>query len=415
MKNTMKKWLALLLAAVMMLSLVACAATADSEPAQSDEPQQSETAETPQEEVEPQPEEDEQPAEPEEVKLVSEGFVTLDYADKFSIERFEGGYRMISIFYGEETSRFLTIPEGAKIPADVDDDVCVLQLPITSVYSSSTAVTSICQAMGAMDAIKFVHTENWHIEEIAAMMEAGTVQYAGAAKAPDYELLSDGGVQLYMCSLAPNEDVGAKFAELGVPCMGETTSLESHPLGRVEWAKVFGVLFDAEDEADAYFESQKALMDSVLADEPLGKTVAIGYGYDGTFYARNGGDYFVKMIDMVGGTYVCADLEPEKSGNTKVSFEEWYAMVKEADYLFYLNWGDNFYSIDEMLAYNPLFGDFKAVQSGNVWISSPDFAQAVSDIASIAADMGTILAAEDPSTITTDHLIKLPQTAETAE
>lgn len=261
--------------------------------------------------------------------------------------------------------------------------------------------------MGAMDPVKLVHTETWYIEEIAAMMEAGTVKYAGAAKSPDYELISDSGAQLYLSTRGPSEDVVAKFAELGIPTMADQTSLENHPLGRVEWAKVFGVLFGAEEEAEKYFEEQKALVASVETEADLGKLVALGYVSGDKCYVRNAGDYFVQMIDMVGGTYVCADLEPEKSGNSNMTFEEFYAKFGEAEYFFYINWGEKFYSIEDMIAYNPLFADFKSVQNGNVWISSPDFAQAVSDMASIIADMHTILASEDPSQVTTDHLIKI--------
>lgn len=404
MKHAMKKWLALLLAAMLLLSLAACGGSnADNDNKNSNN---SSNADTSQSDTQ-QPEEENYDG-----KLVSDGFMELDYANRFSIEMFKGGYRMITVFDGENEIKYLTVPEDMSVPAELDDDVCVLQLPITSVYSSSTAVTSISNAMGAMAPIKFVHTETWHIEDIAAMMEAGTVKYAGAAKAPDYEMISDGEVQLYLSTVSPSEEVVAKFAELGIPNLAEQTSLESHPLGRVEWAKVFGVLFGAEEEATTYFENQKALMDSVCVDTPLGKTVALGYVSGDKCYVRNGNDYFAQMVEMVGGTYVCADLEPEKSGNSSMTFEEWYAKFSEAEYLFYIQWGEKFYSIEEMVAFNPLFADFKAVQNGNVYISSPDLAQSVSSIAEIAADIGTILSSEDPTQVTTDHWIRISEKAD---
>lgn len=401
MKHAMKKWLALLLAAMLLLSLAACGGSnADNDNKNSNN---SSNADTSQNDTQ-QPEEENYDG-----KLASDGFMELDYANRFSIEQFKGGYRMITLKDDEEEIRYLTVPEDMSVPAELDDDVCVLQLPITCVYTSSTAVTSICSAMGAMDPIQLVQTETWYLEDVAARMEAGTVKYAGAAKSPDYELISSCGAQLYLSSVSPSEEVVAKFAELGIPNLAEQTSLESHPLGRVEWAKVFGVLFGAEDKAETYFEEQKALMAQVGTDEDLGKTVALGYVSGDKCCIRNGKDYFVQMIDMVGGTYVCADVEPEKSGNTNVSFEEFYAKFGEAEYFFYIQWGEKFYSIEEMVAFNPLFADFKAVQNGNVWISSPDFAQSVASIAEIASDMSTILTSEDPSEVTTDHLIKLPE------
>ena len=60
-----------------------------------------------------------------------------------------------------------------------------------------------------------------------------------------------------------------------------------------------------------------------------------------------------------------------------------------------------------MVEFTPLFADFKAVQNGNVWITSPDFTQSTAAIASIIVDMNTILSSDDPSEVTTDHLIKI--------
>ena len=99
-------------------------------------------------------------------------------------------------------------------------------------------------------------------------------------------------------------------------------------------------------------------------------------------------------------------MEPEESGNTNMTFEDWYARNKDADYLFYINFALGFNSLQEMIDYNPLFADFKAVQEGHVYVTSPDFTQSTAAIASIIADMNTIFTSDDPE-VTTDHLIRL--------
>ena len=113
------------------------------------------------------------------------------------------------------------------------------------------------------------------------------------------------------------------------------------------------------------------------------------------------------MLGMAGGDYVCADMEPEKGGNSNMTFEEWYDKFKDADYFFYMNFAAKFYSIDEMIEFNPLFADFKAVKEGRVWITSADFTQSTAAIAGILQDMNTILKSDDPQNVTTDHLIKI--------
>ena len=58
-----------------------------------------------------------------------------------------------------------------------------------------------------------------------------------------------------------------------------------------------------------------------------------------------------------------------------------------------------------MIAFDPIFADFKAVQEGNVYLTSDSFTQSTAAIATIIENMHTVL---NDSTVTeTDTLIKL--------
>lgn len=343
-------------------------------------------------------------------KLVSEGMMELEYAENFSIECFKGGYRLIHA--GTGGHQYLVVPEGMDVPTDLEDGVYVLQMPINRVYMASTGAMSLIDSIDALDHIPLTGTDvnGWYLPNVVAAMENGSIQFGGKYSEPDFELMTAHEIQLHVNTtmIDSKPEVLEKFEELGIPSLVEDSSKEGHPLARVEWVKLYGVLFGKEEEANAYFEEQKALVDGATSD-PLGKTVAMGYiSSDGTkCYARNGGDYYAQMIDLAGGSYVCADMEPESGGNSNMTFEEWYAKFKDADYLFYMNFAAKFYSVEEMIASNPLFADFKAVQNGTVWVTSPDFTQSTAAIASIVVDMNTILSSDDPTNVTTDHLIKI--------
>lgn len=403
MKHT-KKLLALLLAAVMLLSLVACGGT-DNNSAQNDPADKTDSSAATTPDTTTPAEEDYNG------KLVSEGMMELEYAKKFSIELFKGGYRLISA--GTGGYKYLVVPEGMEVPADLEEGTYVLQMPINRIYMASTGIMSLTDAIGALDCTPLVGTDvsGWYLPNVVSAMESGEIVFGGKYSEPDFEMMTAYDIQLHinttMIDSAP--EVLEKFEELGIPSLVEDSSKEAHPLARVEWVKLLGVLFGKEDEAQAYFEEQKALMEAATAAEPTGKTVAMGYiTSDGTkCYARNGGDYIAQMIALAGGSYVCADMEPDKGGNTKMTFEEWYATFKDADYLFFMNFAAKFYSVEEMIAFNPLIADFKAVQEGHVWVTSADFTQSTAAIASIVSDMNTILSSEDPGSVTTDHLIKI--------
>ena len=94
-------------------------------------------------------------------QLVSEGMVELQYAQRFSIEKFQGGYRMITA--GNEGTgdhkQYLVVPEGKSVPEDLAGDVVVLQLPIENVYCASSSMISLSNAIGALDKIKLCATD----------------------------------------------------------------------------------------------------------------------------------------------------------------------------------------------------------------------------------------------------------------
>lgn len=342
-------------------------------------------------------------------QLILESTMQLDYAKNFSIDFYKGGYRMITA--GTGGFKYLVVPENMSVPQDLDENVKVLQQPINSVYIASSGMASLVSAIGALDRVKLVATEQneWYIDDIAQAMANGEIAYSGNYKEPDYELMTANGIQLHVDTTMIDgyPEVLEKFEELGIPSLVEDSSRESHPLGRVEWVKIFGVLFGLEDEAEQYFEEQKELVAAASTNSQRDVTVAIGYILsNGKCYARNGGDYLAQMIELAGGTYNLADMNPDKSGNSNMTFEEWYAINKDADYLFYLNYLPIFSTIEEMIEYNPLFADFKCVQNGNVWITSEDFIQSTAAVASIISDMSEIISSGDGN-VTTDHLIKL--------
>lgn len=398
MKHVMNKWLALVLALALVLSISACGGNSAGE--NDTDGNQSGQSTSGQEVQEDTQEEADGP--------VLEGQMELDYAENFTIDLYSDGYRMITI--EGAAAPYLVVPEGAEVPEMLAEGAVVLQLPIERAYVASTSMMSLLDAIGGLDRVKLVATEQekWYLDNIVSRMEAGDMVFSGSYDEPDYELMTAGDIQFHLDSgmVDGHPEVLEKFAELGIPSLVERSSQEGHPLARVEWVKVLGVLFDLEDEAQQYFEEQKALVEGADGAD-TGKTASMGYiTSTGKCYSRNGGDYMAQMIALAGGEYVLADMEPEESGNTNMTFEDWYARNKDADYLFYINFALGFNSIQEMIDYNPLFADFKAVQEGHVYVTSPDFTQSTAAIASIIADMNTIFTSDDPE-VTTDHLIRL--------
>ncbi len=337
------------------------------------------------------------------------GSMELEYAQQFKVDYCEGGYALIT---NSDGARFLTIPEGAEIPADLDADIVPLQLPLSNLLISSTPTVSLINAIGALDAVTMTTQEykGWYIDAVKEAMDAGKLNYIGSYKEPDFEALTANPppFSVFSTMLDSVPDVAEKLKELGIPYLRDTSTYETHPLGRMEWVKLYGLLLGKEKEAQAHFEAQKALVDGIGA-ESTGKTVAMFYiTSKGDLYTRKAGDYMVKMLELAGGEYVLPDLKPEESGTQKIEAEEFYAGAGDADYIVYIwSMGGKPETMDAFLERSEILKDFKAVKEGNVWFTTPDYFQVNDTLGAMILDFNKMLTNTDETVKEFTYLFQL--------
>ena len=113
----------------------------------------------------------------------------------------------------------------------------------------------------------------------------------------------------------------------------ERSSYEEHPLGRMEWIKLYGALLGLEEEAEKLFDTEVAAVEALGDQTETGKTVAFFYiNAAGTVNVRKSSDYVPRMIDMAGGTYIFPDLESGSALSTvNMTMEAFYNDAKDAD------------------------------------------------------------------------------------
>ncbi len=326
----------------------------------------------------------------------------LSFAHEFSIEEYDGGLKLISI---NEGGRFLVVPEGASAPKGIAKDIVVLQQPVKNIYLAATAVMCLFDGLDRLDAIRLSGTkaDGWYVENARLAMERGDILYAGKYSQPDYELILREKCPLAIESgmIGHASDVKAQLENLGVPVLIDRSSYETHPLGRTEWIKLYGVLLGCEERADALFSEQVELMNSA-SDTDTGKTVAF-FRISGTGYAvaRKSGDYVSRMIELAGGHYAFSDLgDSSAMATVNVEMETFFATARSADVVIYNSTiGGEVESMEEFLALNPLMKDLDAVGNGAVWCTRESMYQQTLNIGQMIAELNIILNAapeDDP-------------------
>ena len=361
------------------------------------------------------------------------GNITTDAASDSSTD---GLFRLIDV-YGNGGARYLLVPEGAEIPEElqkalqqeqqktpqqeqqkalqqkqqetlrgekdspaninknkntdssaITGKITVLQAPLDNLYVAATSSMALFDAAGAISQVKLTGTDakGWYIDAPRQALENGSMVYAGKYSAPDYELLTVSGCDLAVESMMilHTPEVKEKLEELGIPVFIDTSSSETHPMGRTEWVRLYGILTGHEKEADEFFEKQIEIFAESDSYTDTGKTTAFfSITSNGNVIVRAADDYIPKMISLAGGHYIFTDLTKGtgNSASVRLSMEDFYNTAKDADYLIYNATIEKpVGSIRELCSKFALLSEFKAVQEGHVWqvrsslYQSPDIA-----------------------------------------
>lgn len=334
--------------------------------------------------------------------LEYERSMELSYAEEFSVDYYKGGYALITI---ADSDKFLVVPKGKEAPENMEENIAVLKQPLNNIYLVATSAMDFFVSLDGLESIRLSGTnENgWYIEEAKKALKDGSILFAGKYNAPDYELILGENCSLAVEStmIYHTPEVKEKLEQFKIPVLVERSSYESHPIGRTEWIKLYGVLLGKEEEAERLFKEQEERMESVLSEENTGKTVAFFYiTTNGLANVRKSNDYVSKMIELAGGRYIFENLGEDDNALSTVNMqmEEFYAKAKDADYIIYNSAIDGeLQTMEQLLEKSSLLKDFKAVKNGNVWCTGKNLFQESTGLGVMIEDIHKMLSSEGDS------------------
>jgi iron complex transport system substrate-binding protein len=156
-----------------------------------------------------------------------------------------------------------------------------------------------------------------------------------------------------------------KFLKRGIGCVQISEYLESHPLGRAEWIKVFGVLLNEEEKADSVFAEYNSLKSTVQQAAVQQPSVFTATYSNGHWFAPPGNSFIAQAFADAGASYIYADSI--KTGNIILPYEKLYEHVYDVDY-----WGKITFEKDELTMQRIAQEDerlthIKSFQQGNIF------------------------------------------------
>jgi iron complex transport system substrate-binding protein len=155
----------------------------------------------------------------------------------------------------------------------------------------------------------------------------------------------------------------------GVVVLTCNNYLESNPLGRAEWVKLFGILANKKDEAFELFEKIAFEYEDIKSSNKSGLRVMAGALYSGVWDVPSGNSYIAQLIEDAGGDYVWKAFEGV--GKKSLTLEQVLSDAKNA--AIWINPG-HFDSYDALIKSEKRYAFFKPYQqkrifNNNLWIN----------------------------------------------
>lgn len=326
------------------------------------------------------------------------GSMELKYAEQFSVDYCENGCSVVTI--GDD--RFLIVPENTDVPEDTAG-MTVIRQPIENIYVAATSAMDLFDSIDKLDDVKMTSTNSgsWSLPAIRSAIDSGNINYIGKYSSPDYETLvsENCGLAVESTMIYHTPEVKEQLQLLGIPVLVERSSYETHPLGRMEWVKLYGLITGESEAAEELFNEKTKAFDKISVTdiaEDERKTAAFFYiTSNGYFSIRKPGDYVSKMIELAGGRYIFTadDLKVDDNAlsTMNIQTETFYDIAKNADILIYNSTIDGeLDSIDQLIGKCGVLADFKAVKEGNVWCTGQNMFQQTTGAADMICDLNAV-------------------------
>ena len=297
-------------------------------------------------------------------------------AEHFSIDSFNG-YRILSIkeaWNGDTEKHRWLLLDSASSTAELPDSLKNLpqiKIPIKKAVVLSTTAIAFMERLGVLERVAAVENRNLiYSEKMQELIDSISIKEVGSGNSLDLEtiLILQPGIVLTFGTGSSVYDDYPRLKTAGVPAVLTAEWMESHPLARFEWLKIFGILFGKEMEADSIFAQTLEKYNSLaeLAHNAAQKpTVLTGYPQGSEWLAGGGKSYFAKFLRDAGAKYIWENTP--KTGILTLNIENALQSGTQADFWLHPSlWT----SKAEILQNEPRMNMLALWQNGKIYQSS---------------------------------------------
>lgn len=184
----------------------------------------------------------------------------------------------------------------------------VLETPIKSIIPFSVSYLNMIDTLGFINSIIGVENKKYiYNKKVLNRIEQEKIKQIGGINQLNLEYILSNKPDI-LITIGNKGGVPKQLEKLkkaNITYINNYDWQETHPLGKAEWIKFFGVLYNKEDLADEIFEKieQNYLKLKKQIQETNKVNVLFSSIYNGTWYIPGGNSYNSKLVKDAGGTY----------------------------------------------------------------------------------------------------------------
>lgn len=288
---------------------------------------------------------------------------TIKYAKGFDIQTVKNGKKIIinSPYQGSE-ERFEFILTHSK--STTKNEITV---PVNSIVVTSTTHIPMLELLNVEDKlVGYPNTDYVSSEKTRTLINNGTIKDLGNEESINTELLLDLNPDVVIgFSINSNSKMFSTIQQFGIPVVLNGDWLEETPLGRAEWIKLFGVLFDKEKQADSIFnEIEKNYLEAkTLALKSKNKPTIISGGlFKDIWNLPAGSSFEATFLKDANTNYLWKDSEGK--GSLSLNIENVFEKGKDADIWI----SPSFHtSLEDLNTANSIYPQIKAFKNKSIY------------------------------------------------
>jgi len=301
--------------------------------------------------------------------------VDYQYAEAIIANPWKAGtmlHRYILIPKGEEGDKTVAMlakrhSTGARCTTDT------VRTPVESNLVFTAPHCQLLTELGCQNAITGVCDKDYiNIPDIKSRAQADAkvahpIMDCGSSMQPDIERIIALHPEALLISPFENSGGYGKLDKLRIPVIETADYMETSPLGRAEWIKLYGLLLGS-SKADSLFsaiEKEYLQLKAEAAKLPLGLSILTERKTGNVWYVPGGKSTMGILLRDAHARYIFAD--DTHSGSLSMSPEQIIAKGNQVDVWAFKYFGGNALTKQDLLAEYQGYQALKAFQTGTVY------------------------------------------------